>query len=153
MASVGPSTFCKSLRVAATVSAFRVVSPDTALSDGFVRVIQTPTETSHILGLSQDSADTSSAQFGHIPVQSFGYGKAAAGASVSAGALLTPVTVTGYLIEATALGNTGAPVTTTYSTAGSIRVKEVGIALGKASLTDAVFECFINISNQRLRIA
>ena len=155
MASIGPSGFAKSLRVAATVGAYRVVSFDTATSgdENFVRIIQIPTETAHILGISQDSADTTGAQFQACPVLSFGYGKVAAGASVSAGALLTFVTTTGYAIEATAVGNTGAPVTTTYSTAGSIRQKEIGVALQKGSLTDATMEVFISISNQRLRIA
>lgn len=149
MASIGPNRFQKSFRAAATVSAYRAVSPDTALSETFIRLIQHPTETSHILGLAQASATTDQA----CPVSSFGYAKGAAGASVSAGAFLTAVTVTGYLIEATALGNTGAPVTTTFSTAGSIRVKEVGLALQNGSLTDAAIEVFVNISNMRLRIA
>ena len=155
MASIGPSRFQKSFRVAATVSAFRVVSFDTATSgvENYVRLIQIPTETSHVLGVSQDYADTTASQFQACPVISFGYGKVAAGASVSSGALLTFVTTTGYVIEATALGNTGAPVTTTFSTTGSIRVKEIGVALQKGSLTDAAMECFISISNQRLRIA
>ena len=154
MASIGPSRFEKSLRVAATVSAYRVVSFDTATSgdENFVRVIQIPTETSHILGISQDYADTTGAQFQACPIVSFGYAKVAAGASVSAGALLTFVTTTAYAIEASALGNTGAPVTATFSTVGSIRVKEIGVALQKASLTDAVMEVYVNISNQRLRI-
>ena len=155
MAQAGPSRFAKSFRVAATVSAYRVVSFDTTLSGDFnyVRVIQVPTETAHILGIAQDLADTTAAQFNHVPVDSFGYSKVAAGASVSTGAILTVVTTTGFAIEATALGNTGAPVTTTFSTAGSIRVKEVGIALEKGSLTNAVMECYVNISNMRLRIA
>lgn len=155
MASIGPSRAQKSFRVAATVSAYRVVSFDTATSgdENFVRIIQIPTETSHILGVSQDSADTSGAQFQACPVASHGYAKVAAGASVSAGAILTFVTTTGYAIMATALGNTGDPVTTTFSTAGSVRVKEIGIALQKGSLTDATMEVLLAISNQRLRIA
>ena len=154
MSSIGPLNL-KSFRVAATVGAYRVVSFDTAASgnENFIRCIQIPTETSHILGVSQDSADTSGSQFQAIPVASFGYGKVAAGASVSMGAILTPVTLTGYAIMATALGNTGAPVTTTFSTAGSIRVQEIGIALQSASLTDATMEVFLAISNMRLRIA
>lgn len=148
MASIGPNRFQKSFRAAATLSAYRVVSPDTALSDTFVRMIQYPTETSHLLGIAQASATTDQA----CPVIAFGFGKAAAGASVSAGSLLTAVTGTGFVIETTALGNTGALVTTTFSTAGSIRLKEVGIALQTGSLTDASIEVFVNISNLRLRI-
>lgn len=154
MASIGPSRFGKSFAAAATVQAYHIVSFDTATaSDGHVRVIHYWSETAHILGVAQDYADTTSGQFQAVPVASFGYAKVAAGASVSAGAILTPVTATGYAIEATALGNTGAPITTTFSTAGSIRVKEIGIALEKGSLTDAVMECYVNISNLKLRIA
>lgn len=155
MSSIGPNRFGKSFQAASTVSAYRIVSFDTATTaiNAHVRCIQWPTETFHVLGVSQTYGDTSSAQFEGIEVLSFGYGKVAAGASVSAGALLTPVTTTAYAIEATALGNTGAPVTTTFSTAGSIRVREIGIALEKGSLTDAVLECFVSISNMRLRIS
>ena len=155
MASIGPSRFEKSYRVAATVATYRVVAPDTAGSDidNAIRVIQIPTETSHILGVSQDTGDTASAQFDAIPVVSFGYAKAAAGASVSSGALLIAVTTTGYVIEAAAVGNTGVLLTTTFSTTGSIRAKEVGIALQDASLTDAAIEIWCNISNSRFRIA
>ena len=151
MASVGPSRFAKSFKVAATVSAYHVVSFDTATtSDGYVRVIHIPTETAHILGIAQDTADTTSAQFQAVPVASFGYAKVAAGASVSAGAILTFVTTTAYAIEA-GLGATFA--TGAFSTVGSVIPKTIGIALQKASLTDAVLECFVHLGNTRVRIA
>lgn len=152
MSQAGPSRFSKSFKVAATVSAFRVVSFDTATSSdfGYIRLIQIPTETSHILGVSQDYADTTSAQFQAVPVNSFGYSKVAAGASVSAGAILTFVTTTAYAIES-GLGGTFA--TGAFSTVGSVIPKTIGIALQKASLTDAVLECFLQIRNERVRIA
>lgn len=151
MPSVGPSRFGKSFRVAATVSAYRVVSFDTATtSDGYVRIIQIPTETSHILGIAQDYADTTSTQFQATPVASFGYGKITAGASVSAGAILTFATTTGYGIES-GLGGTFA--TGTFSTVGSVVPKTIGIALQKASLSDATIECFIQLDNIRVRVA
>ncbi len=153
MASIGPNTFRKSFAVAATVQAYHIVSFDTVTaSDGHVRVTHPWSETAHLLGISQDYADTTGAQFQAVPVISFGYAKVAAGASVSAGAILIAVTSTGYAIEGTALGNTGLPLTATFATTGSIRMKEIGIALEKASLTDAVMECYVNISNFRLRI-
>lgn len=153
MSSIGPNRFAKSFKVAATVSAYRVVSFDTATSgpEAFVRVIQIPTETSFILGVSQDYADTTGAQFQATPVLSFGYGKVAAGTSVSSGALLTFVTTTGYAIESgyASSFNTGS---TAFNTTGSKVPLLVGVALQKASLSDAVLECFINISNVRIRV-
>lgn len=154
MASIGPSRFQKSFRVAATVSAYRVVSYDTATSgdEAFVRIIQIPTETSHILGVSQDYADTTATQFQACPIASFGYAKAAAGASVSAGALLTFVTATAYVIEATDKTTT-TWATGTFSTQGAAMLKHVGVALQKASLSDATMEVFLNIDQRHLRIA
>lgn len=131
MASIGPSRFAKTLRAAATVSAYRVVSPDTALSDQFIRPIQFPTLTSMILGVAQDSATTDQA----LPVDAFGFSKAAAGASVSAGAILAPVTVTGYVIEGTAQ----------YDTTTTAVPRNIGIALQIGSLTDAAMEVFLAI--------
>lgn len=151
MASIGPSFSQKSFKVAATVSAYRVCSLDTATSaEGYVRLIQIPTESSHILGISQDYADTTSGQFQAVPVVSFGYGKVAAGQSVSAGALLSFVTTTGYAIEGC---TSGTFLTATFSTQGSAMPKLIGVALQKASLSDAVIECFVNINNIRVRIA
>ena len=145
MAQAGPQGAQKSLRAAATLSAYRVVAPDTALSVGFVRLIQIPTETSFILGIAQQSGTTAQA----VPVISYGYSKVAAGASVSAGALLTFVTATGYLIEqANATIGTSAA-----STAGVLQPKLVGVALQNGANTDAVIEAFISISNFRLRVA
>lgn len=152
MASVGPSRAVKTFKVAATVSAYRIVSFDTVTSSdyGFVRVIQIPTESSHILGISQDTADTTSAQFQAIPVLSYGYAKVAAGQSVSAGSLLTFVTTTGYAIEG---GTSGTYLTATFSTTPSLAIpKLIGVALQKASLSDAVIECMVNINNIRVRI-
>lgn len=151
MSSQGPQPSLKSFKVAATVSAFRVVSHDTATSaEGYVRLIQIPTETAHILGISQDYADTSGAQFQACPVQSLGYGKVAAGASVSAGSILTFATTTAYGIES-GLGGTFA--TTAFSTVGAVVPKTIGIALQKASLSDAVIEIFVQINNLRVRVA
>ena len=122
-----------------------MVAPDTALSVGFVRLIQIPTETSFILGIAQQSGTTDQA----VPVVSFGYSKVAAGASVSAGALLTFVTTTGYVIEqANATINNSAA-----TTAGSLQPKLIGVALQNGSATDAAIEAFISISNFRLRVA
>ena len=150
MASIGPSRFSKSLKVAATVSAYRVVTPDTALSSGFIRCIQIPTETSIILGISQDYADTTSVQFQAVPVASFGYGKIAAGASVSAGAILSFSTATAYGIES---GYSGSHATLTFTTVGAKVPKTIGVALQNASLTDAVIECFVNLGNLSIRVA
>lgn len=132
--SYGPD-IRKSLRAAASVSAYRVCSPDTALSDAFVRAIQFPTLTSLILGISQDVASTD----GALPIISVGYAKAAAGASVSAGAILIPVTTTGYVIEGTA----------TYDTGTTAVPRHVGMALQNASLTDAALEVFVTIHQVR----
>lgn len=151
MASIGPSRFGKSFQVGATVSAYHVVGFDTVTaSDGHVRVIQWFSETAHILGIAQDYADTTSAQFQAVPVASFGFAKVAAGASVSAGAILTVQTTTAYGIESGLGGtfNTGA-----FSTVGSVIPKTIGVALEKASLTDAVIELFVQIRNERVRIA
>lgn len=149
MASFGPGRWNKSFRVAATVSAYRVVALDTSTSSG-PRIIQIPTETSYILGISQDYADTTSAQFAACPVSFFGDCKAAAGASVSAGALLTFVTATAYVIE---VGNanfdTGA---TSFATSGSKMPKLLGVALSVGTATDAVIEVALNISNFRIRV-
>lgn len=135
MASIGPNRFQKSLRAAATLSAYRVISPDTALSEGFVRGLQFPTLTSKLLGIAQASATTDQA----FPVASFGYGKAAAGASVSAGAILIPVTATGYVIEGT----------DDYATTTTAVPRHVGLALQSGSLTDAAIEVFITIHQVR----
>jgi hypothetical protein len=154
MSSIGPSRFSKSFKAAATVSAYRVVTYDTATAtpEAYVRVIQVPTETSHLLGISQDYADTTAAQFQAVPVISFGYAKVAAGTSVSAGALLTAVTTTGYVIEATDRTTT-TWLTGTFSTQGAAMLKHVGVALQKASLSDAVIECFVNLDQRHLRIS
>lgn len=148
MSSWGPSVnLAKSFRAAATLSAFRVVGFDTVTAaQGYVRLIQIPTETTHIFGISQDSATTDQA----FPVASIGYARGAAGASVSSGAILTFATTTGYLIEA-GLGGTFA--TTAFSTVGSVMPKQVGIALQTGSATDAVMEVFLEISNRRVRVA
>ena len=135
MASIGPGRFSKSFRAAATLSAYRVVSPDTALSDQFVRPIQFPTLTSKILGIAQARATTDPA----FPVDAFGYTKAAAGASVSAGAVLTPVTTTGYVIEAT----------DDYATTTTAVPRVIGMALQIGSLTDAAIEIFLAIDMVR----
>lgn len=151
MSSIGPNTQRKSFAVAATVQAYHVVGFDSVTaSDSHVRVIHWFSETAHILGIAQDYADTSSAQFQAVPVISFGYAKVAAGASVSAGSILMPVTTTGYAIES-GLGGTFA--TTAFSTVGSVIPKTIGIALEKGSLTDAVMECFIHLGNTRVRVA
>lgn len=145
MASIG-NEIRKTFRAAGTVSAYRVLAIDTALSSGFVRVSQFATETMHILGVGQDSATTDQACL----VVCGGFAKGAAGASVSAGAILTPVTATGFLIEA-GLGGTFA--TTAFSTVGSVIPKQIGIALQTGSITDAAMEIFVGISNVRVRIA
>lgn len=121
--------FHKSFRAAATLSAYRVVSPDTAGSESHVRLIQIPTQTSLILGISQASATTDLA----VDVVGLGYSKVAAGASVSAGAILTFVTSTGYVIEGTAQ----------YDTTTTAVPRQIGIALGTGIATDAILEAFV----------
>lgn len=148
MSQKGPGRFDKSFRVAATVSAYRVVAPDTTTSAG-LRIIQIPTETSFLLGVSQDYADTSSAQFQACPVSFFGYCKGAAGASVSAGALLTFVTTTGYVIEQA----NGTIASTAANTTGVLLPKTVGVALSVGTATDAVIEICLNVNNFRIRVA
>lgn len=146
MASFGPSRNTKSHRAANTVSSYRVVSPDTATSQGSVRVIQIPTETSYILGVSQDQANGTDAA---LPVAFFGYCKAAAGASVSAGALLTFATSTGYVIEQA----NGTIATLSANTVGVLLPKLVGVALSTGAATDAVIEIVLNVNNFRIRVA
>ena len=145
MASYGPSLAQKSFRAAATLSAYRVVTPDTALAAAFVRLIQIPSTTFSILGVSQQSATTDQA----TPVISFGYTKVTGEASISAGALLTFVTTTGRAIAL------AGQVTTTINTAGAALPKLLGIALQNGTATDAVVEIYLNVSNvdTLLRIA
>lgn len=154
MAQSGPNRWAKSYKVAATVSAYRVVSNDTVTSSdfGYIRVVQIPTETAQILGVSQDYADTTSGQFQPIAVASFGYSKVMAGASVSAGAILTFATATGYAIESAYSGlfdtNNGS-----LFTSGAKVPKTLGIALQKSTASDAAIECFLSINNIRIRVS
>lgn len=146
MSQFGPNGPQKSFRAGASVSAYRVVAPDTATSNGHVRVIQIPTTTSFILGISQQVATAVDMA---IPVVYTGYTKAAAGASVSAGALLTFVTTTAYVIEQA----NGTIATLTATTVGTILPKFIGIALGTGVNTDAVIEICLSVNNFRITIA
>ena len=139
MAQAGPGRDFKSYRAAATTNSYRVVAPDTALSAGFVRLIQIPTDTSLMLGVSQASATTDQA----IPVQWHGFAYAAVGASVSAGSLLTFQTTTGYVIQAS---------DTAIATASSGGQRSIGVALQNGSAQDAVIEIALNINNHLIRI-
>ena len=130
----------KSYRAAASVTAFRVVAPDTALSNGFIRVTHIQTETSFILGLSKDAASTD----GAIAITAFGFAKGACGASVSAGSMLTFVTGTAYVVQASA---------TSLNTTTTLIERQIGIALQNGANTDAVIEVFVNINNSMVRFA
>lgn len=93
------------------------------------------TATSHILGISQEDASSTGEAW---KVRKYGTSKAACGASVSAGSILTFQTDTGKVILATITDNT------TTSTVP----KTVGIAL-QAGSTNSVIEISIEIVNLR----
>lgn len=121
-----------SFLVSATISAFRIVKPT-----GANRVGTWDTATAHILGVAQE--DSKGGSDTSVLVCIGGTARTMAGASISAGALITAQTATGLAIEA----GTGLIDTTT-----SAVPKLLGLALDAAD-TNSVCEVLLIINNVR----
>ena len=133
MAQLGPALYT-SHRCAATVSAYRIVGNDTAASGGILRCVQPPTITTFVFGVAQQSGTTDQS----VQIISFGNAKGESGQSLTAGALLTYVTATGYLIEAVA-----------FDTTATARPRTVGLSLQTGAATGAVLEILVSLANTR----
>ena len=129
----GPNVSFK-VNQATTLSAYRIVKP----AAGNNSVALWDTATAHILGVTLE--DSKGATGTSVLVAIYGTARLGAGASVSAGALVTGQTATGLGIEDASRGY--------MDTATAIVAYTLGIALDAAD-TNSVFEVLIRPSNLR----
>lgn len=129
----------KSFRASASIPAFVVVTP--AATNAAVEVALWATALANILGASKHAASTG----GGLAIVIGGSARVLAGASISAGALLSVQTATGFAVEMTA-NNTGLAASLT----ATVIPKQLGLALSNATASGTV-QVLLGINNVRLQ--